>query len=78
VFAVEASEPEVCFTLEVGESASVHEGARPTNAPCLRGSAVELVDALSLRVPLPASTPIEWQRLLEGLATVFDADLDEA
>ncbi len=76
VFAVEASEPEVCFTLEVGETASVHEGARPTNAPCLRGSAVELVDALSLRVPLPASTPIEWQRLLDGLATVFDADLD--
>ena len=54
----------------------VHEGAAPTDAPCLRGNAVELVEALSLRVPLPASTPIEWQRLLGGLATVFDAEVD--
>jgi uncharacterized protein (TIGR03083 family) len=75
-FTVEATEPEVALTLEVGESVSVHEGAEPTEAPCLRGNAVELVEALSLRVPLPASTPIEWQRLLGGLATVFDAEGD--
>jgi uncharacterized protein (TIGR03083 family) len=76
VFTVDASEPEVCFTLEVGESASVREGVGPTGAPCLRGNSVELVEALSLRVPLPDSTPIEWRHLLEGLATVFDTAIE--
>jgi hypothetical protein len=45
----------------------------PVDAPCLRGSAVDLIEALSVRMPLPADAPAEWHRLLNGLATVFDA-----
>ena len=36
--------------------------------------AVELVEALSLRAPLPADTPVEWRGVLNGLETVFDAE----
>lgn len=72
LFALQASDPELCCTLEVGESVAVRDSLDPGDAPCLRGGAVELVEALSLRAPLPSSTPPEWRQLLEGLATAFD------
>jgi uncharacterized protein (TIGR03083 family) len=72
VFRVEASDPELCFGVQVGQSVAVRDGSAPGDAPCLRGGAVALVEALSIRAPLPASTPPEWQQLLEGLATAFD------
>ena len=50
----------------------MHDGAIPSGAPCLRGDAVELVEALSIRAPLPDSAPPEWHELLVGLATAFD------
>ena len=78
MFAVEARDPELCFALEVGDSVAVREGSAPGDAPCLRGAAVELVEALSIRAPLPASAPTEWRRLLEGLATAFDTELEIA
>jgi uncharacterized protein (TIGR03083 family) len=71
--AVAAIDPEIRFRLEVGESVFVSRAAAPADAPCLRGSAVDLIEALSVRVPLPADAPAEWHRLLRGLATVFDA-----
>jgi uncharacterized protein (TIGR03083 family) len=73
VFAVEASNPDLCFVLEVGDSVVVRAGPAPSGAPCLRGGAVELVEALSIRAPLPFSAPAEWRQLLNGLATVFDS-----
>ncbi len=76
VFAVEASNPELRFGLEVGESVAVSEGLAARDAPCLRGAAVELVEALSLRAPLPPSAPTEWRQLLSGLATAFDSELE--
>lgn len=72
-FAVHASEPEVCFELEVADSAVVRNGSTSRDAPCLRGNAVDLVEALSLRAPLPSSAPAEWRHVLAGLATAFDA-----
>lgn len=75
VLAVEAREPDVRFVLDVGESVAVRDESAPGGAPCLRGDAVALVEALSLRAPLPASTPTEWCELLGGLATVFDVEL---
>ena len=75
VFAVDASDPDVQFTLELGESVSVRDGAARSAAPILRGCAVDLVEALSIRAPLPSSAPSEWRRLLTGLATVFDQEL---
>lgn len=75
VLAVEASDPDVRFVLDVGESVAVRDEAASSDVPCLRGDAVALVEALSLRSPLPASTPTEWRELLGGLASVFDVEL---
>lgn len=72
-FGVEATDPDIRFVLEVGASVSVRDETPATTVPSLRGDAVGLIDALSLRAPMPISTPIEWTQLLEGLATAFDA-----
>lgn len=74
VFAVAATDPALHFTVEIGDSVAVRDGSGPRDAPCLRGGAVELVEALSIRAPLPASTPLEWHQLLAGLATAFDTE----
>jgi uncharacterized protein (TIGR03083 family) len=70
--AVEATDPDVRFVVEVGESVVVRAGDAPSDALHLRGSAVELVEALCFRVPLPCSVPVDQQWLLNGLAEVFD------
>ena len=75
-FAVAARGPETYFILEVGESVSVLDHSGPTDLPCLRGDALELVESLSIRAPLPADAPAEWYRVLNGLATVFDSELE--
>jgi uncharacterized protein (TIGR03083 family) len=74
VFRVEATDPELRFAVQVGQSVAVRDGAAPSDAPCLRGGAVELVEALSIRAPLPDATPPEWHQLLAGLATAFDSE----
>ncbi len=73
VFAVDATDPTIRFVLDVGESVSVREQDAAATIPCLRGDAVTLIEALSLRAPPPPSTPIEWSQLLAGLAMAFDA-----
>jgi hypothetical protein len=72
-FGVEATDPDIRFVLDVGESVSVRDKAPVAGIPCLRGDAITLIDALSLRAAMPTSAPIEWRRLLDGLATAFDA-----
>jgi len=74
--AVLATEPEIHFTLEVGEWVAVHDGVAPADVPCLRGPAVELTEALTLRVPLPATAPNAWRHHLGSLATMFDTELE--
>lgn len=70
--AVMATEPDTSFTVEVGSCVVVREGSPPGGpVPCLRGEAVELIDALSLRAPLPADAPGEWRQLLQGLVDAF-------
>jgi uncharacterized protein (TIGR03083 family) len=72
VLAVEATDPAIRFVLRVDDSVAISD--EPANdLPCLRGEALELVEALSLRAPMPSSTPAEWSHLLGGLATAFDA-----
>ena len=73
-FTVRAEHPNVAFTLEVGESVVVRDGIRDADAACLRGDAVALVEALSLRAPLPSSAPAAWRKLLDGLAVVFEVE----
>ena len=74
--AVAATEPDDQFTLAVGDSVAVRNEPTPPEAPCLHGVSVDLVEALSVRAPLPADAPAEWRRLLNGLATVFDTELE--
>jgi uncharacterized protein (TIGR03083 family) len=73
VLALDATDPGLSLILEIGESVAVRDGSAPPDAPCLRGDAVALVEALSVRGPLPRSTPSDWIQLLEGLATAFTA-----
>ena len=72
---VEAEDPETRFTLIVEDSVAVRDGAA-AGAPVLSGSAVELVEVLSVRAPLPANAPAEWRHLLQGLATVFEVPVE--
>jgi uncharacterized protein (TIGR03083 family) len=74
-FAVEATGPDVAFVVHVGDSVVLDDDGDRTGLPCLRGSALDLVEALSLRAPLPDDSPDEWRQLLGGLGTAFDADL---
>jgi uncharacterized protein (TIGR03083 family) len=84
-FTVDARDPDISFVLEVplgraqgSDPVVVRSGDAPAGAPRLRGDAVALVEALSLRVPLPVSTPEPWSRLLGGLAAAFDAEVEVA
>jgi hypothetical protein len=72
-FAIEATDPQLRCVLDVGESVAVRDDMASPEVPCLRGEAVALVEALSIRTPLPPSAPSEWRGLLQGLATAFTA-----
>ena len=73
--AVEATDPDVRFVVDVGESVVVRAGEAPAGALHLTGPAVELVEALSFRVPLPCPVADEHRWLLKGLAGVFDQEM---
>jgi uncharacterized protein (TIGR03083 family) len=75
--AVEASNRDVRFVVDVGESVVVGAGDAPTDALRLTGPAVELLEALSFRVPLTCPVPADQQWLLSGLAEVFDREEPE-
>jgi uncharacterized protein (TIGR03083 family) len=72
--AVEAKDPDTSFVIEVGAGIVVRAGEAPDDALSLTGSAVDLVEALSFRVPLPCVIPDEHRWLMRGLADVFDRD----
>ncbi len=73
VLAVEATDPPVRFVLDVGESVTLRDSLLDADAPCLRGDAVELTEALSLRRPMDPDTPTEWMQILGGMEAAFDA-----
>jgi uncharacterized protein (TIGR03083 family) len=75
-FAVESTDPAMSFVLEVGgDTVFVRDRSGSSGAPSLRGPAVELIEALSFRMPLDATAPPEWCSLLAGLADVFDTEV---
>lgn len=74
-FAVEATEPAASFNLVLDDSVVLRDGPVDPAAPCLRGDAITLVEALSLRAPLPADAPAEWHDVLRGLAAAFDTEV---
>lgn len=77
-FAVQASGPMLSCLLDIGQTVAVRAAVAPQGAPCLHGDAVALVEALSLRAPLPASAPAGWLQLLQGLATAFGVELPKS
>jgi uncharacterized protein (TIGR03083 family) len=70
--AVEATHPDTQLVVEVGAAVRVREGEVPDGALRLTGPAVDLLEALSFRGPLPCPVPADQAWLLEGLAEVFD------
>ncbi len=70
--AVVATNPDFRFVVEVGESVIVRAGDAPADALRLTGPAVELIEALSCRGPLPCPVADDEQWLISGLAEVFD------
>jgi uncharacterized protein (TIGR03083 family) len=72
VVALDVTEPDVQLTVAVGPTVSVRDGlpeADPTVR--LRGTAVDVLEALSVRQPF-TDLPDEHRGLLGGLAAVFD------
>jgi uncharacterized protein (TIGR03083 family) len=81
-FAVDARDPAERFGLTVGHCVAVRDRDDAVlgdgvlgEAALLHGDAVALIEALSVRIPLPASAPPPWRELLRGLATAFDVEV---
>ncbi len=71
-FTVVTTDPVVTLVVDVSDVVAVRADRAPAEAPLLQGSAVEVVEALTIRAPMPPTTPPEWRHLLTGLATAFD------
>lgn len=69
---VEARDPMSSFALDLAEGVVIREDGRdPGRHPSLRGGAVDLIEALSMRAPFPEDLPEEWARTLRPFTTVF-------
>ena len=70
-YSIIATDPAVACSIEIDESVHVRAGATSAT-PTITGDATDLIDALTIRSPLPDAAPIEWHELRAGLATAFD------
>jgi uncharacterized protein (TIGR03083 family) len=68
---VEATDPDVTLAVEVGDQVRVLSGALG-DGPLLRGPAVDLIEGLSHRAPLPDGIGPDDRWILVGLEEVFD------
>jgi uncharacterized protein (TIGR03083 family) len=73
LLALDATDPDVSFVVEVGERVVVRDSPGPGDLR-LSGDAVELLEALSVRRPLTQPVPPAWAWMLRGLAEVFDGE----
>lgn len=71
VLAVESTDPDLSLLVEGGSTVRVTDGTDPT-APRLKGTAVDLIEGLSYRVPLVHDLTGDDAWWLQGLADVFD------
>lgn len=72
--AITTRDPELAVVVEVDDHVRVRDGAADAADVRLDADAVELVDALSIRGPVPGAIPAAGSWMLQGLATVFDVD----
>lgn len=72
-FAVAATDPDVSFAIDVDDESVALSAGTPSgeDRPTLRGSSVDLIEGLSLRVPLPADAPDRWRALVAGIEAAF-------
>lgn len=68
---VDTVDPPATFTVEVGPSVAVADGAADEPDLVLTGSGVDLLEALSIRRPLEVDVPADAAWLVSGLADVF-------
>ncbi|MEY2460068.1 MAG: hypothetical protein QOG30_1898 [Acidimicrobiaceae bacterium] len=73
---IDATEPDVHVVIEVDTTVVVRDGPAPAGAIRLTGRATDLVDSLSIRAPLHHTVPAHSRWLIEGLATVFDVQVE--
>ena len=71
---IATTRPDASLVFEIDESVVVRRDA-DARAPRLEGDAVALLEALSVRSPLPASVPPEWRHVLAALREMFDQPL---
>jgi hypothetical protein len=77
-FALTTNSPSSKWVIDVTERVEVRPADAASTTPVLDGTAADLVEALSLRVPLPLRAPEEWRCLLDGgLAAAFTARPNE-
>lgn len=70
-FDVDGTDPDIGFHVEIGAEVRVSVGTTGADFS-LRGSSVDLLEALSFRGPLDQSIPDELGWAFAGLATAFD------
>ena len=71
--AIHTTDPDADVLIDIGEHIVISDEAGAAELT-LVGPAAELVDALSIRVPLSQTIPAETAWMLGGLATTFDND----
>ena len=69
---IETTDPDLQMVVEAGPTVVVRSGQPAATVPCLRGRAVDLVEALSFRLPLDHDLDDADRWLLGGLGEVFD------
>lgn len=71
VLAIDATDPATSFVVEIGDRVAVRSGSASADLR-LTGAAVELTEALSVRIPLDQSVPPGTAWMLGGLSETFD------
>jgi hypothetical protein len=74
VMVLETTDPDGYVVVEVTDRVVVHDQPPADAAVVLRGSAVELVEALSVRAPQPGSDPTDHRWPVGTLARAFEAE----
>jgi uncharacterized protein (TIGR03083 family) len=64
--------PDVEATVTIDQLARVQNVNNIEGVASLCGDAVDLLDALSFRAPMPSGAPEPWRQLMGGLATFFN------
>lgn len=69
---IRTTKPNVEFSVTVGPEVVVRDGPGGSDATVLAGDAVDILEALSFRGPLPAGASEDARWFMDGLAAAFD------